>query len=639
MVFSGIDIRPCPVSLNNKINMLQIIKKHKIIFMVALILIIGGGYYGYSKFKSGNTQVSYVTSAVQKGTLITSVSSSGQISSSNQVDITSKVSGDITKIAVASGQEVKSGELIAQIDATDAYKTVRDAQSSLKSAQLSMEKLKQAADANSILSAQNAIDSAQTALDKLKLSQPIDYQDAQNALQTANSNLDKAYGDTFTAISNSFLNLPTIITALNDILSSEQISASDSSLGKGQINTAVLFNTTYETDQSKIKSYQIIAENDYAAARKAYDDNYSDFKSASVYSNPATIESLLAKTLTTAKAIAQAIKSENNYLAAWSDARTLRNSTVFTQVTTYKTNLSTYSGQVNTSLSNLLTSQSAIQNDKDAVVTANDDIKTLIQNQPLDLAAAENSLKEKKSSLADLIAGTDELDLKTQELAVEQKRNSLYDAQTALADYTIKAPFDGVIATVNLKVGDSAGSSALATIVTKQQIAEISLNEVDAAKIKVGLKASMTFDAVDGLEITGKVAELDTIGTVSQGVVTYNVKIVFDTQDDRVKSGMSTNAAIITDSKTDILLIASSAVKTDSNGGSYVQILDANGQPQNQAVQIGITDDTNTEIISGLNEGDKVVTQTVGSSSKTTTTSTKSSGSVGGFMMSGGGPR
>ena len=80
----------------------------------------------------------------------------------------------------------------------------------------------------------------------------------QNDLQTAKNNLDKAYSDAFTSISNSFLNLPNIISALDDILTSEQISASDSSLGKGQVNTSALFNTTYETDQNKIKSYQVL---------------------------------------------------------------------------------------------------------------------------------------------------------------------------------------------------------------------------------------------------------------------------------------------------------------------------------------------------------------------------------------------
>lgn len=71
--------------------MLQSIKKHKIIFLIILFLIIGGSYYGYNKFKSGNAKPSYITSAVKKGTLAVSVSSSGQISASSQFVFTKRL--------------------------------------------------------------------------------------------------------------------------------------------------------------------------------------------------------------------------------------------------------------------------------------------------------------------------------------------------------------------------------------------------------------------------------------------------------------------------------------------------------------------------------------------------------------------
>ena len=70
------------------------------------------------------------------------------------------------------------------------------------------------------------------------------------------------------------------------------------------------------------------------------------------------------------------------------------------------------------------------------------------------------------------------------------------------------------------------------------------MNEVDAAKISVGNKTTLTFDATEDLTLTGKVAQIDTIGTVEQGVVSYKVKIAFDTQDERIKPGMTANASI-----------------------------------------------------------------------------------------------
>jgi len=162
------------------------------------------------------------------------------------------------------------------------------------------------------------------------------------------------------------------------------------------------------------------------------------------------------------------------------------------------------------------------------------------KNNPLDLAASEKIVKEKEENLNNLKNGTDPLDIRAQELAVQQRNNSLSDAREKLADYIFKAPFDGIIIQINFVIGNEyAGNSVFTAIATKQKIAEISLNEVDAAKIKIGQKATLTFDAIDNLSISGEVTQIDTLGTVSQGVVTYNVKILFDTQDDRIKPSMS----------------------------------------------------------------------------------------------------
>ena len=219
------------------------------------------------------------------------------------------------------------------------------------------------------------------------------------------------------------------------------------------------------------------------------------------------------------------------------------------------------------------------------------------------------------------------LDIKSAELTVRQRENSLMDAKDNLSDYYIRSPFDGVIAVMNAKKGDSvSANTAIATLITKQRIAEISLNEIDVAKIKTGQKVNLTFDAVPDLNITGEVTEIDTVGTVEQGVVTYNVKTSFDTEDERVKPGMSVSAAIITDSKQDVIMVPNGAVKTRGRI-HYVEMFDveipkSTGQasqagfasptlPREQAVEIGLANDSFTEIISGLKEGDQVVSRTI----------------------------
>ena len=245
------------------------------------------------------------------------------------------------------------------------------------------------------------------------------------------------------------------------------------------------------------------------------------------------------------------------------------------------------------------------------------------RTQPMDLAAAERNIEEKTQNLADLITGPTELEIKSKQLAINQKQNSLWNAQNDLADCYVKAPFDGVVADVGFSRGDTVGSSSiLATLITTSRIAEISLNEIDVASIEIGQKVIITFDAIEGLSISGKVIEIDAIGKNSSGVVSYGVKIGFDTQDERIKPGMTISTNIITNSKQNILSVPLSAVKTINNI-DYIEIL-VDGNSQQIIVTTGVSDDTMIEISEGLSEGDQVITQTISGTAVSSTNSSNS---------------
>ena len=117
---------------------------------------------------------------------------------------------------------------------------------------------------------------------------------------------------------------------------------------------------------------------------------------------------------------------------------------------------------------------------------------------------------------------------------------------------------------------------------------------------------------------------MDSLGTLSSGVVSYNVTINFDTIDPRIKPGMSVSASIITVVKQDVITVPNSALKSQG-GSSYVQIL-KNNIPEQVLVEIGIANNTHTEIVSGISVGDSIVTQTIDPTAKATTTGGGGSG-------------
>ena len=170
---------------------------HKIATTLAVVAVVSGGYYFYTQQNVKSTAPQYVTAVVERGTLTVSVSGTGQVSSSNQIDVKPLASGKITRISVQEGQDVAENTLLVQLDTNSALRAVRDAEASLKSAKLSLQKLQTPADTLSLLQAENAVVQAAVSLGKLKSSQVDDYQSAIDVKQKAIASLTKSYDDAF----------------------------------------------------------------------------------------------------------------------------------------------------------------------------------------------------------------------------------------------------------------------------------------------------------------------------------------------------------------------------------------------------------------------------------------------------------
>lgn len=237
---------------------------------------------------------------------------------------------------------------------------------------------------------------------------------------------------------------------------------------------------------------------------------------------------------------------------------------------------------------------------------------------------------------------------KAQQKAIEQAQLSLNTAWYSYqqASPIIYAPISGTVSGLSLQMGTVINSqSSSNTSATTNKIANIktdalptlsiNLTEIDVPKIKIGDKATITFDAFSDKTFTGKVISIDTVGSVSSGVTNYPTVILLDTKSNVILPNMGITANIITNTKDNVLLVSSSAVKTDDSGNNYVQIL-KNGKPVNQNVEIGLVSDTQTEIISGLNEGDTVITSTSQAISTTTQQTQSVFGGFGGNRGVGG---
>ncbi len=211
-------------------------------------------------------------------------------------------------------------------------------------------------------------------------------------------------------------------------------------------------------------------------------------------------------------------------------------------------------------------------------------------------------------------------------ISLSNASTSLENAQDSLEDYTITAPISGTVVTKNAKAGDNieGGSDSTLCVIYDMSYLEMTLNidELDISEVAVGQEVQITADAAEGQVYTGVVTNVSIAGTTSGGITTYPVTIRID-ETDGLRPGMNVDAEILLDSAQGVLAVPSAAV----NRGDTVLITADSPSAANAlnqeapegyvyvSVEPGISDESYTEIISGLQEGDTVAYLQTSSSS------------------------
>ncbi len=239
-----------------------------------------------------------------------------------------------------------------------------------------------------------------------------------------------------------------------------------------------------------------------------------------------------------------------------------------------------------------------------------------------DLASAQATLTQAQNDLTTLLAGPDANTLDIAQNQVEQAQIALDQAELSLQQARIAAPFDGVVTQVNIKIGQTASSSAIQIADLDHLEIVVNMAEVDVNRVKAGQKAEITLDALPDAALQGTVTQIAPAGVVSSGVVNYPVTVALDLRPAAgVKTGMTASPNIIVEQRDNVLMVPNRAVRTVSKQKVVTVLFE--GQQIQTPVQVGLSNDSMTEITSGVMEGDTVVL--------TITTTSTSSGGGGGF--------
>lgn len=195
---------------------------------------------------------------------------------------------------------------------------------------------------------------------------------------------------------------------------------------------------------------------------------------------------------------------------------------------------------------------------------------------------------------------------------VEQANANLKFAEAQLSYATITAPIPGMIASVSTQEGETVSASSLnvPTFVTIVDLKRLEVaayvDETDIGKIKAGQEATFTVDSYPDKDFRGKVTAIYPKAVLQENVVNYITTIAIENPEGKLKPDMTANVTIYLQKKSGVIAVPSSAVKRE--GGKKIVYILKDGKTVPREVRTGWKEGGFTEILSGLKEGEEVIT-------------------------------
>lgn len=632
-------------------------KRNKIIyttFVLIAAILIGVGYWYEVVHKQEDSLLQ--TAPVERGDLVQTVTATGKVKSSSEIDLSFKINGRLDDIYVDKGQHVDKDEILAKLDTHELELAVEEkrsaynlavanlnlklagssqesidlVESEVEQAKSSLEKAKddfkaaeedlentKKTNAESIKEAELAVEAANDAVSTAQ-------KDLDNILATNENNIDNAYESAIIEIEGNLVVINSVLSDMDSILGvdDEDINDSFESL-LGAIN----------------KQKKTDAEDQYRLARDSYNKSKDLVDGITSQTSQDEKDSIIDE-------VKQTLNMTSSALIA---VRTLLDNTITgaslsqTDLDSYRSTIDTDRTSINTELSALESSKQSIESAKLAAQTNEDSYKGALETAKNNLSTAEQNLEQVKATAktnlskaeAAVVSAKNQVDIATKAVATAEAKLSLEvasprdvdvaslraqvsQAQVALdlalsnlEDATLKAPIAGVITRVAFDVGEqiTANQAVISLLGDEEYSIEADISESDIAKVEIGQEVEITLDAFgDDFVFPGKIIRIDPAATVIQDVIYYKVETSFDSLGRSIKPDMTANITIFTGSKDGVLYIPQRAI-TQRDGEKFVKILQVDGTIIEKNVTTGLRGDGGLiEVTSGLSEGEQVVT-------------------------------
>ena len=566
------------------------------IVIVSLIILAGGIVGGYAYFSRDNVPT-YDFIVVEKRELIQEVSVTGRVKPAKSVNLAFEKTGKVSLVYADIGKQVQTGQTLVQLEGAElaaelvrtqanvesARSTLEQYEAALKSQQAKLEEIKSGTRPEELFVAQTKVDNAQKALadgmvnsDNVKRKADVDlanlYNDIPNIIQDAFAKADDAIHKQVDEIFDNDDTNPQLTFLVGNMQRGIDIISQRQLMTQTFKDLQTIVKTLPEDQQARSTALQN-TENKLAAIR--------DFLSK------------VLDVVNVALGISQ--NTINTYKA---------------NINTARTNINGEIGDVNTQQQAIVAQKTTNENNIAVADAKINDAQNTLASAQAELALKQAGSTPEQISYQEAQIKQAEANIAAQGAQIKQAQAAVQNIQAQISKTIIRAPISGTVTKQDAKVGEivSANTSIVSLISASQFEIEANVPEADIAKVSVGNTSLVTLDAY-GRDVVfeAKVVAVDPAETIVDGVATYKATFQFAKNDERVKSGMTANIDVKSANRENVIAVPQRAI-IRKNGDQFVRIL--NGEDFEEVkVETGLRgSDGNIEIISGVSEGDKVIT-------------------------------
>ncbi len=536
-------------------------KKKKTFGIISVILVII--FITYYLTKEENTEYNF--SIAEKQDLIQEISATGRVNAVDDINLAFEKSGRINKIYVEIGDKVYKGQTLINLESSEIYAELAQTEAGVSSAEAKL------------LQYEAILEKEKNNLQTLKIGtrqeEVLIYESkVENAEASYNASIQSVIdkiGDAYTKSDDAIRNKvdPMFINPRSS-------------------NPQIIFTMNDSQLEIDIEWKRFLIEQklfEWSSSMNNIDEN------------------TLLEIITETENKINEIKTFLEKIALAVNDLSVNSKFTQTVIDGYKSNIYTARTNINTAITNLSTAKEGFNTSKTSLLVAKNELA---------LKKASGTLEEINSQKATIKQA--EANITSQEAEIDLKKSAIQASLAKLSKNTLKSPINGTITKQDAKIGEIVSGGKIIISVISENNLEIESNivEADIANLNIGNKAKLTLDAY-GEEVIfeAEIVKIDPAAELIEGVANYRTTLEFIEIDERIKTGMTVDLDIITKELKNVLVIPYRAIIFRNGSEKIVRILNENNEINESPVEIGLVGNGSlVEIISGVTEGDKVVT-------------------------------